>query len=112
MKRAFGVEIEACARCGGKLAVIASIEEPRVIAKLLSHLQRTAPQQYPSELPLGVRAPPVHAWPQGRGQSKRRSTADRGCMGLAGASAAHVAGRTCRAWDSAGRLGLAMRPGT
>jgi hypothetical protein len=29
-----------------------------VIAKILSHLQRTAQEQYPVELPLGARAPP------------------------------------------------------
>jgi hypothetical protein len=28
LKRVFGVEIERCARCGGKLRIIASIEEP------------------------------------------------------------------------------------
>ena len=58
LKRVFGIDIEACARCGGKLAVIASIEEPDVIAKILAHLERTAPQQVQSELPLGARAPP------------------------------------------------------
>jgi hypothetical protein len=57
----FGIEIEGCVRCGGKLKIIASIEEPLVIAKILSHLQRTAPQQYPTELPLGARAPPVQS---------------------------------------------------
>jgi hypothetical protein len=30
LKRVFGIEIEDCARCGGKLRVIASIEEPKV----------------------------------------------------------------------------------
>jgi hypothetical protein len=44
LKRVFWVEIEACARCGGKLAVIASIEEPQVIAKILAHLERRAPE--------------------------------------------------------------------
>ena len=44
LKRVFGIEIEGCARCGGKLKIIASIEEPEVIAKILSHLERTAPQ--------------------------------------------------------------------
>ena len=58
MKRAFGVEIEACARCGGKLAIIASIGKPEVIAKILAHLERTAANQYQPELPLGARAPP------------------------------------------------------
>jgi formate dehydrogenase maturation protein FdhE len=31
----FGVEIETCARCGGKLRIIARIEEPAVNAKIL-----------------------------------------------------------------------------
>jgi PAS domain S-box-containing protein len=34
----FGVEIECCARCGGQLKIIASIEEPQLNAKILSHL--------------------------------------------------------------------------
>lgn len=62
LKRLFGVEIEACARCGGKLQIIASIEEPQLIAKILAHLQRVAPGQYQAELPLGARAPPPQAW--------------------------------------------------
>jgi len=61
LKRVFGVEIEACVRCGGKLRIIASIEEPEVIARILSHRQRTAPDQYQPELPLGARAPPAPA---------------------------------------------------
>jgi len=61
LKRVFGIDIEACARCGGKLKVIASIEEPAVIAKILAHLERTAPDQYQAELPFGARAPPVQA---------------------------------------------------
>jgi hypothetical protein len=58
LKRVFGIDIEACARCGGKLRVIASIEEPEVIASILAHLERTAPDQYLSEQPLGARGPP------------------------------------------------------
>lgn len=61
LKRVFGIEIEGCARCGGKLKIIASIEEPEVIAQILSHLERTAPQQYQPELPLGAREPPVQS---------------------------------------------------
>ena len=56
LKRVFGVEINTCARCRGQLKVIASIEEPEVIAKILAHLQQTAPDQAQCELPLGVRA--------------------------------------------------------
>jgi hypothetical protein len=40
------------------LKIIASIEEPQLIAKILSHLERAAPEQYQSELPLGARGPP------------------------------------------------------
>jgi len=43
LKRVFGIDIEACARCGGKLKVIASIEEPTVIAKILAQMEKTAP---------------------------------------------------------------------
>jgi hypothetical protein len=59
LKRVFGIEIEDCGRCGGKLKIIASIEEPEVIAKILAHLGKTAPDQFQPELPLGARAPPV-----------------------------------------------------
>ena len=36
-----------------------AIEEPQVIATILSHLQRTAPEQDQTALPLGARALPV-----------------------------------------------------
>jgi hypothetical protein len=58
LKRVFGIDIESCTRCGGKLAIIASIEEPQVIAKILAHLAHTNADHYQSELPLGARAPP------------------------------------------------------
>ncbi len=59
--RRCGIEIEDCARCGGKLKVIASIEEPAVIARTLAHLEKTAADQHQAELPLGARAPPSQA---------------------------------------------------
>ncbi len=61
LKRAFAIDIEPCTRCGGKLKVIASIEEPEVIARILAHLERMAPEQVQAERPLGARAPPVQA---------------------------------------------------
>jgi hypothetical protein len=51
LKRVFGVEIESCTRCGGPLTIPVSIEEPQLIAKILSHLERAAREQYQSELP-------------------------------------------------------------
>jgi Putative transposase len=61
LKRVFGVEINTCARCGGKLKVIASIEESQVIARILAHLEKTAADQQQAVLPLGARAPPTQA---------------------------------------------------
>jgi hypothetical protein len=61
LKRVFGIDIDTCARCGGKLKVIASIEEPEAIAKILAHLEKTTPDQFRPELPLGARAPPQQA---------------------------------------------------
>jgi len=61
LQRVFGIEIDSCARCGSRLKIIASIEDPQVIAQILSHLERTAPDQYQCERPLGARAPPMQS---------------------------------------------------
>jgi len=45
------------------IAIIASIEEPEVIAQILARLEKTAPDQYQPELPFGARAPPGQASP-------------------------------------------------
>jgi hypothetical protein len=42
LKRVFGVEIQTCQRCGGPLKVIASIEDPMLIERILAHLERPA----------------------------------------------------------------------
>ena len=38
LKRVFSIEIEKCEKCGGKARIIASIEDPGVIEKILKHL--------------------------------------------------------------------------
>ncbi len=38
LKRVFDIDIEHCPHCGGTLKIIAAIEEPTVIAKILAHL--------------------------------------------------------------------------
>ncbi len=58
LQRVFGIEIDTCQRCAGHLKIIAAIEESAVIARILAHLERTAPEQYQREWPLGARAPP------------------------------------------------------
>jgi hypothetical protein len=38
LKRVFAIEIEKCDKCGGEVKIIASIEDPDVIEKILKHL--------------------------------------------------------------------------
>jgi hypothetical protein len=53
----FGIEIEQCACCGGRLRVIASIEEPELIEKILAHRRERGEAAAPTAA-LGARAPP------------------------------------------------------
>ena len=38
LKRVFDIDIEQCPHCGGQLKLIAAIEEPAVIQRILTHL--------------------------------------------------------------------------
>ena len=38
LKRVVGIDIEHCPQCGGALKIIAAIEEPAVIVRILTHL--------------------------------------------------------------------------
>jgi len=40
LKRVFAIDIEKCAECGGKLRVIACIEDTLLIRQILSHVQQ------------------------------------------------------------------------
>ena len=54
LKRVFAIEIETCRRCGGRLRVIARIEAPTTIERILEHLGREAEPvdpAYPSRAP-------------------------------------------------------------
>ena len=57
LKRVFGIEIEQCVRCGGRLEVIASIEEPELIERILAHRREQGAEEAPA-VSLGARAPP------------------------------------------------------
>jgi hypothetical protein len=35
------IDIESCERCGGKVRIIVSIEDPQVIGRILAHLEQT-----------------------------------------------------------------------
>ena len=38
LKRVFDIDIERCPQCGGNLKIVAAIEEPAVIERILTHL--------------------------------------------------------------------------
>jgi len=43
LKRVFYIDAETCRASGGAVKVIASIEDPMVIGKILTHLDETSP---------------------------------------------------------------------
>ena len=57
LKRVFGIELEQCARCGGRLRVIASIEGPELIKRILAHRREQGGEEAMT-VSVGVRAPP------------------------------------------------------
>lgn len=57
LKRVFNIDIETCTECGGSVKVIACIEDPVVIKKILTHLKEKAAPE-PADLLPSVRAPP------------------------------------------------------
>ena len=55
LKRVFDIDLEHCPQCGGELKIIAAIEEPAVIVRILTHLglPARAPLRAPARrLPL------------------------------------------------------------
>ncbi len=57
LKRVFGIDIETCRACGGAVRIIAYIEDPVVIEKILTHLDSKDPSTATVRLPRS-RAPP------------------------------------------------------
>jgi hypothetical protein len=56
LKRVFGIEIERCEQCGGAVKIIASIEDPQVIGRILEHLGLHGSHAHGQQLPP-ARAP-------------------------------------------------------
>ncbi len=59
MHRAFGIDVLACAQCGGRLRLIATLHDPAVIRKILAHLPLCHSGQSPGLAPreAGAAAP-------------------------------------------------------
>jgi len=58
LKRVFEIDIETCPACGGAVRIIACIEDPAVIDKILAHLNAKAGE------PEALMRPPSRAPPQ------------------------------------------------
>ena len=43
LKRVFNIDMQTCSACGGAVKVIACIQDPTVIEKILTHLNVYAP---------------------------------------------------------------------
>jgi hypothetical protein len=59
LKRVFNIDVEICDQCGGRVKVIACIEDPAVIKKILDYLDKTVPTEQ-------ARRPQSRASPQTR----------------------------------------------
>ena len=56
LKRVFRIDIEFCEYCGGTVRIIASIEDPAVIEKILADIER---RDAAAASPHAPRAPPA-----------------------------------------------------
>ena len=63
LRRVFNIDIETCQACGGSVKLIACIEDPLVIKRILDHLKEKAETNEPDPLPES-RAPPA-GWQSG-----------------------------------------------
>ncbi|MBC7457513.1 MAG: hypothetical protein H7235_04500 [Bdellovibrionaceae bacterium] len=56
LARVFNIDVETCIKCGGKIKIIAAIEDPKVIRKILEHmgLATEPPPLYPARGPPKV----------------------------------------------------------
>ncbi len=55
LKRVFDIDLEHCPQCGGDMKIVAAIEEPAVIVRILTHLglpARAPPRSAAQRLPL------------------------------------------------------------
>jgi 23S rRNA U2552 (ribose-2'-O)-methylase RlmE/FtsJ len=57
LKRVFKIDIETCSHCGGVVKIIAGIENPAVIEKILTHLNKQTAAAKPTPW-RESRAPP------------------------------------------------------
>src|SRR4029450_1288478 len=85
MHRAFGIDVLACAHCGGRLRLIATLHDPAVIRKILTHLALCHSGQSPG--PPHPSPAPSRPDRIGSGRGRRRRGGPRGgACGVGGQS--------------------------
>jgi hypothetical protein len=52
LTRVFAIDLTTCSQCGGPLTILAAIEDPSVIVKILSHLG--LPTRAPPKAPARI----------------------------------------------------------
>jgi len=57
MRRVFDLDVLACPRCGGRLRVIAAVQDPLAVQAILTHLARSGVPALPGPAHL----PPPHS---------------------------------------------------
>jgi hypothetical protein len=60
LKRVFNIDVDTCDQCGGVVKVIACIEDPSVIKKILDHLENKSAISEQPRLPENCAPPRVH----------------------------------------------------
>jgi len=50
LQRVFAVDVLACPNCGGRMRLIATIEDPRVVRRILTHLGLAGDEDRPADL--------------------------------------------------------------
>ncbi|WP_249351827.1 transposase [Pseudomonas asiatica] len=60
LKRVFGIDVETCVHCGGRVKIVASVEEPTAIRAVLDHFEKHGALEHAHYRP-GPRGPPAAA---------------------------------------------------
>lgn len=59
LKRVFNIDVTICRHCQGPVKIIACIEDPQVITRILAHLNQKEAPRAPVVASSGIRAPPT-----------------------------------------------------
>ena len=51
MHRVFALDVFACPRCGGRLRVIATVQDPLAVEAIIAHLRRSGAPEPPGPAP-------------------------------------------------------------